>query len=242
MKFRLLCSAVLVAGLMSSSASAAITAYDDDFEGYGAAAFFTPWAGFSDNGGFPGGYGFTPSTNGPQITALADDGNGNHYMNFYANYENATVHQGNAPNPQEAISVFINQSFTAADTASGATWYFDFDFAFNPDAPPAGATETGAFIRVFNNDYSVLLDEQPFDTRALATAAFQGGSLSQTLNPAWGPGQIQFGFNNLVGGYENSGMFYDNVRWANTAAVPEPGSLAMLGLGAVGLIARRRRR
>ena len=95
---------VMSSALAFSSASySALSAYSDDFQGYGDAAFFTPWAGFSDNGGFPGGYGFDPSTSGPQITALANDGGGNEYMNFYANYENRPVHEGTDHRDKEAI-------------------------------------------------------------------------------------------------------------------------------------------
>ena len=66
--------------LAMSSSSFAISAFSDDFQGYGAAGTFAPWECFSDNGGFPGGYYCgNPSTTGPQITALANDGMGNEW-------------------------------------------------------------------------------------------------------------------------------------------------------------------
>lgn len=243
MRLSLLCAGALMAGLLTTSASAAITAFSDDFDGRTVpGGNFDPWVAFSDNGGFPGGY-FVPSipTDNPQIAQLANDGGTNQYLNFFANYDNGVVHSGGAPNPQEAISFFIDQSFTGADTASGATWYFDFDYARNPAAPPSGSTQVGAFIRVFDPVFN-LIGGATLDTIG-ATDAFQAGSLSVTLDPAWTAGQIQFGFNNLVGGFENSGMFYDNVRIANTPlAIPEPGSFALLSVGALGFVGRRRRR
>ena len=78
--------------LAVSSVSHAVSEFSDDFQGYGSAADFSPWGGFSDNGGFPGGYPFTPSTTGPQISALANDGMGNEYLNYFANYDNRNVH------------------------------------------------------------------------------------------------------------------------------------------------------
>lgn len=252
-RLSLLWAGMLVAGLLSRPVTAEITAYSDDFNGLTQPGTFGPWVAFSDNGGFPGGY-FIPavSTAGPQIAALANVGGTDQYLNFYANYDNAPVHNRftpgqnpTSPNAQEAISFFIEQTFTGADTASGATWYFDFDYAANPQAPitdgPNTTTQTAAFIRVFNASFN-LLSEITFDTRP-ATDAFQTGSLSVTLDPAWVNGRIQFGFTNVVGEYAGSGRFYDNVRIANTpSAIPEPGSLALLSLGVLGFVGRRYRR
>ena len=165
--------------LVSAASHATLSSYSDDFQGYGGATFFTPWDGFSDNCGFPGGYGFAPPTGGPQITALANDGMGNEYMNFYANYDNGTCHGGGGPNPAENISVFIQQSFTGAEAAGGATWTFEFDYR-EADVPPAGSTTVGAFIRVFDGAFN-LLDEQPFDTSG--SSVWQTAALSQALNP-----------------------------------------------------------
>jgi len=225
-------------------AQAALATYIDDFQGYGAADSFTPWAGFSDNAGL-GAYGFVPSTTGPQITALADDGAGNSYMNMYANYANGAVHDN--PPLQEAISVFIEQRFSAAEAAGGATWTFDFDYR-DADSPfgPSGATEVGAFIRVFDGFFN-LLDSDTLNTAGFTT--FQDGQLSITLNPGYVDGGIiQFGFNNLVGSSDGSGMYYDNACWTNdggsscTSAVPVPAAVWLFGSGLLGLVGVARRR
>ena len=220
--------ALSAAGLLAASSMsvAQIVPYADDFEGYGAdgtpsAADFTPWVGYSDNGGFPGGYTFNPSTTGPQISALGYNGDDNQYWVTYANYDNQNVHDragcgalsaGCSPNVQEQLSLYIQQPFTGADTASGDTWVYTFNYALSDTAPPAGSSEVGAFIRVFDPIFN-LLSETTFDTEADASLAFQQGRIFVTLDPNWVEGNIQFGFYNWAQEYENSGMFYDDVAW-----------------------------
>lgn len=250
MKMRILLTVVLFSGLLSGNLSAQIVEFTDNFDAR-TDEFdgFNPWNAFSDNAGFPGGYFIQePSTSGPQISALAtEDGTSNKYLNFYANYDNRPVHNRDdpaqnpsSPNAREAISFFVEQSFTAADTASGETWFFDFDYASNPAAPITGDTEVGAFIRVFDPAFN-LLGGDTFDTGPGATAAFQAAeTLSVTLDPNWTEGIIQFGFTNITGNDNGSGRFYDNVRFSNVA-VPEPSSLALLGISGLAFMTRRRR-
>ena len=227
--------AVTSALAVSSVSHGAIVPFSDDFQGTYPTGTFPNWAVFCDNAGL-GSY-FIPEASaiGPQISALANDGAGNQYLNFYANYDNRAVHDN--PPLQEAISIFHEFSFTAADTASGITWVFDFDYANNPDAPPTGDTQVGAFIRVFDPVFN-LLDEQTFNTIG-ATSVFQSGQLSQTLNPLWVNGVVQIGFNNLVGNDDGSGMFYDNVSFS---PVPVPAAVWLFGSGLIGLIGIARRR
>jgi len=234
--------AITSAIAFSSASNAALTSFSDDFQGAG----LDPYAVFSDNGGFTGGYFFAPpSTVGPQISALANDGNGNQYLNFYANYENANVHDRVncnpcSPNLQESISLFHEMSFTGADTASGDTWFFDFDYASNSAAPITGNTQVSAFIRVFDPAFN-LLSESVLDTSSvLVDDVFQAGQLSVTLNPFWTEGVIQIGFNNLTGNYDGSGRLYDNLNFA--PAVPVPAAVWLFGSGLLGLVGVARRR
>lgn len=239
---------------VSAASHAALSSYQDDFSGYGGlstmgASSGKTWGGFSDNCGFPGGYGFEPSTAGPQISAIANDGT-NDFWNVYGNYDNAVCQNGGGPNvgQGENISVFQQQTFSAAEAAGGDTWTFEFLYR-EADLGPTGSTTVGAFIRVFDNFFN-LLDEQTLDTSGgIPGGAFNTGSLSQTLSALWVDGGIiQFGYNNQVINFEGSGMNYDNVCWNNTggscdfgAPIPVPAAVWLFG-SALGLLGWTRRR
>src|SRR6056297_3402297 len=69
----------------ASASHAAITPFSEDFQGTFPVGF-TDWTVFSDNAGMGSYTVIPPSASGPQISALADDGAGNQYLNFFANY------------------------------------------------------------------------------------------------------------------------------------------------------------
>ena len=187
--------------------------YSEDFDDLTSSPEVLGDAGFavfSDNGGLGAYFGATPGE-GPQISALGvDEETGNQFINVYANYDNGGVHED--PTLNESISVFQSRTFTGDDAAAAGTYIFNFDFASNEDEPLSGTTTTGAFIRVFDGAFN-LLDEATFDTTA-ATPTFAPGQIQVTLNPNFTDGGvIQFGFNNRVGRFEGSGIFYDNLSF-----------------------------
>jgi hypothetical protein len=67
---------------------------------------------------------------------------------------------------------------------------------------------------------------------------YQVGDLTQTVS-AYGATQLSSA---LLEGYNNNASY--NIYWDNfsAAAVPEPSTMALMGLGSIGLIARRRLR
>jgi len=248
--------AITSALVISSVSHGAITPFTDDFQSYTTDpgnTGFAPWRFFSDNGGL-GAYGTgigepplgpPPTEAGPAISALVEF-EGNKFLNFFANYENINVHNRNlcnpcSPNLQEGISFFRLFDFSGSDTASGATWVFDFEFISNADFPITGDTQTRAFIQVFDASPTPnLLYDTNLDTRALAQPdSWTDGELSVALDPNWTEGFLSVGFYNLTGNYDGSGMFYDNV---NFSIVPVPAAIWLFGSGLIGLIGIARRK
>ena len=149
-------------------------------------------------------------------------GGGNQYLNIYSDYNN--------PGRNILAFDFVNnvyqeQTFTGADAAMAETWTFSFDYAGGQD--PFGVANnpdstSAAFIRVFDGAFN-LLAEETFDTSDAPstpmgpspTIVFEQGEVSITFDPAWiDGGIIQFGFTTTSSGFEPTGVFYDNVRFA----------------------------
>ena len=172
---------------------------------------------------------------GPQISNLADAdgdpgkslgqtntmgnpidpaGGGNKYLNIYNDYNNS-LHASGTPLTNR---VYQERSFTGADAALGETWTFSFDYAgaeapFFPGA--SGSSTTAAYIRVFDGAFNILAEET-FDTTSATSLVFAPGSVSITFDPGWiAGGLVQFGFTSTATNYEPSGIYYDNVDFAN---------------------------
>jgi hypothetical protein len=237
--------AITSALLISSVSHGAITPFSDDFQSYTVApsnSGFAPWEYYSDNGGLGAYWGTPPTEPGPAISALTEF-EGNQFLNFFANYDNINVHDRDqcdpcSPNLQEGISFFKEFDFSDTDTASGATWVFDFVFASNAAFPITGDTQTSAFIIVLDPAKNFLYVND-LDT-TLANPIWTAGQLSVALDPNWTEGFLQIGFYNLTGNYDGSGMFYDDVNFA--PAVPIPAAVWLFGSGLIGLVGIARRK
>jgi hypothetical protein len=230
--------ALLMAALLPVSLKADLTTYSQDFQGLGlgdpAALSGDNWFFFVNAfGTFPYGYGGA-APNGPQISALSDDGNGNQYLNVYSDYNNGDMGNGYTLE----TNVYQQQSIGAADLNQTFSFNFDYRAADSPFAP-GGQTSTFAFIKVFDGAFN-LLDSQLLNTTAAGTS-FTSGSLSQLIDPNWTGAILQFGFLSNVTAFEPSGIYYDNLSFGN-AAVPEPASAAIAALGLLGWVGVRRRR
>jgi len=154
------------------------------------------------------GYGYTINPDGGidgNVVNLTADG----YMNVFSNYGD-----GNQPNICLETNVYREVVITAGDEG-------DYRMNFEPIVPaPAdtGAT-TKAFIKVLNfGDYSDTGLSAYVDTPANGTVA----TTISAADLAGGDLRVQFGFLTVAAGYDPSGMFYDNIAFAEGLAAPAP--------------------
>ena len=236
-------------GALSGTASAAITPFSEDFEGLDPAG---PTA-LSDAGWLVGAnvfdstgstflynyFSFPAPNGGPAFSGVATGeggaSQGANQLSVYNDYNNAD-HGNGSNNIIEAVVFQEQVGISASDV--GNTYTFSFDTKQGNQAPPSTSE---AFMLVLDPDagFSPIGPTPTFDTTAIGTL-WTGGSISLTITPAMeGANHIfQFGFRNRASNFGDSGVFYDNV----SVAVPEPGSFALLSMGALGMVARRRRR
>ena len=241
-------TAIACVAAMSVTANADITSYTQDFEGLDAASgsalgddgWLVGANVFNSGGGFLYNYFSFPAPNGGSgfsgiATGEGGAAQGAQQLNTYNDYNNQDHFNGSG-NVLEAI-LFREWTVGAADV--GKTYTFDYDAKLGNLAAP---TTSNAFIKTIDPGAGFATTNFVVDdTTGTSPSTWESNSLALTIDAGL-VGQIfQIGFSSTATAGNDSGVFYDNVSLTSPASVPEPSSIALLGLGALGMVVRRRR-
>ena len=140
------------------------------------------------------GYGYAYTIGSGQVAVLAD-GVDSKVLNVFSNYDD-----GNQPDICLKTSVY-REVTVAADNVG------DYSFSFVAEPPEAVGTNTNGFIKVLDPTagYSAI------GLESVETTAGGEFTVSFTIDDSMVGKLLQFGFDTLAAGYENSGMQYDNL-------------------------------
>lgn len=223
-------SSALVAlfAISATSAHADLSPYSQNFEALNmsspSALSADNWLVYGNvfdaNNNYLYGYGSFPAPNGtPGFCSVATGEGGPEqalqYINVYSDYNNS----GHAANQRIEANVFQEQIVGAADI--GKTYRFTFDYKASFLSGPAGATTTFAFVKVLNPSagYSIVANPVFETTAASRTNWVLGNTIDITIGSGWAGHLLQFGFVSNATLYQASGMYYDNVSFAELIAL-----------------------
>ena len=253
MRLRLLCSGLLLAGLLASPASAQI-AYFQDFEGLIADENVIPNT-LSDDGWLVGAnvfqadgvtpaysyFAFPSPNGGPAFSGVATGeggpDQGDNVLNTYNDYNNGD--HANGSNNRIQANIF-RDSGLLSPVDVGETYTFSFDAKQGNIGGDSTATAFVKVLKTSDNSFAEL-GVTSLDTTALGTN-WTGGSVSILIDAGWVGETLQIGFTNTADNFGDTGVFYDNLNLSSSAAIPEPSSLAVLAISGIAGVARRRRR
>ena len=140
------------------------------------------------------GYGYAYTIGSGQVAVLAD-GVDSKVLNVFSNYDD-----GNQPDLCLKTSVY-REVIVATENVG------DYSFNFIAEPPEAVGSNTNGFIKVLDPaaGYAAI------GLEAVETTAGGDITVSFTIDESMVGKLLQFGFDTLAAGYENSGMQYDNL-------------------------------
>jgi hypothetical protein len=210
---------------------------------------------------------FAAPNGGPGFSAVAGGEGGfyqeTQYLNIYSDFNNADQAPGGTCGATNSCtintSVFRESTIAAGDI--GDTWTLTFDakspFAdgiFDAAIDNAGntnlSTSATAFIKTLDPGAGfATTNDIRIDMTDISNTVWGQYSISLDLDNALLAGQlIQFGFNTVTTGFDDTGVYYDNICFDNVGGcpglanpVPVPAAVWLFGSGLALLSLVRRR-
>lgn len=233
-------------------ASNAALAYSTDFESpllgdmVGNTDIYNYKIGNIVNGGagwFPGTVGAPANYNTGYSAIVSGEGDvaqGDQQLSIFNDYNSWSPFTAG---PGVTIQTFVSNDIgLITGDMVGNTYSFSFDGKLGNIVDSTMGAQAEAFVKVLKSSDSswIELANNTFDSDALLTAAWSGGSIDLLVDAGMVGETLQFGFNSTATDWDASGVFYDNLEFA--PAVPVPAAVWLFGSGLLGLVGVARRK
>ncbi|MDH3888894.1 MAG: VPLPA-CTERM sorting domain-containing protein [Gammaproteobacteria bacterium] len=262
-KFSMTALALTATVAFAPTSSAALVTYTQDFEG------MTPNQGFSDPDAVPpfvndldadgwqiygivyetnpynnpsaiiaGQYGPFPAANGDpgSIQGVAEEQGGlpqgDVVLSKYTDYNNEPAMLAGQ---YVSASTYQEQTVGAGDV--GSTWRFSYDAKMgNLEA------DSSAFAYILTQDFVNGGEAFSSNDSTNLPAEWNRYFVDLEISADMIGDNLTFGFGATAANYNGSGIFYDNLEFAEVSAVPVPAAVWLFGSGLLGLVGVARRR
>ena len=262
-KFSMTALALTATVAFAPTSSAALVTYTQDFEG------MTPNQGFSDPDAVPpfvndldadgwqiygivyetnpynnpaaiiaGQYGPFPAANGDpasiQGVAIGQGGasQGDVVLSKYTDYNNR-----GAMDAGQYVSASTYQEQTVGAGDVGSTWRFSYDAKMGNLVP-----DSSAFAYILTQDFVNGGEAFSSNDSTNLPAEWNRYFVDLEISADMIGDNLTFGFGATAANYNGSGIFYDNLEFAEVSAVPVPAAVWLFGSGLLGLVGVARRR
>lgn len=219
----------------------------DGWQIYGIAYETNPYN--NPGAAIAGQYGAFPAANGDPgsiqgvATGQGGDPQGDVVLSKYSDYNNTdqvycdpdVVNCVPEPGFYISASTYQEQTIDAGDV--GSTWRFSYDAKIGNME-----LDSSAFAYILTQDFEDGGESFVSNDSTTLPVEWLRYSLDILITPDMVGDNLTFGFGAVSTFYRGSGVFYDNLEFAQVSAVPVPAAVWLFGSGLLGLVGVARRR